>query len=205
MPENTALVLLRQLGKPVLMPALAARFTRSPRGPGFALVILAQACSWGGDIALNGRTRRRFLTGLGLFLTAHLAYLGAYRTRTSVPVLASRGPRRVLIAGSVASTAMALAAARSDRAVAVPVAVYGFTLSTLVATAATADVARGRRRLLTGSVLFVVSDTLIGIRRFLSRDQGDALGVAIMATYAAAQWNIAEGMVGPDGDGSTRA
>ncbi|MQW75462.1 hypothetical protein GHK92_06215 [Nocardioides sp. dk4132] len=184
----------RKVAKGLLMPTLAARLLRAPRGPGSSAVLVAQAFSWGGDLALNERSRGRFLAGLSSFLIAHVAYIAAFRRRSSTPVLASPGRRRFLAAGTTMSAAMALAAARTDRSLAAPVAVYATTLSAMVASAAAVDRDRGREQLLTGAALFLVSDTLIGVRKFLAGDRGTLLDAGVLSTYAAAQWCIVEGM-----------
>jgi hypothetical protein len=59
---------------------------------------------------------------------------------------------------------------------------------------AAVDVDQGRKRVLTGAALFLPSDALIAVRRFIAHDRGDLLGLAVMATYVGAQWSIAEGM-----------
>jgi len=184
----------RLLGKPLLMPALVAGpLLRKQPAPGGRL-LAAQTCSWIGDIALIGRSRLPFLLGLVSFLCGHVAYVSAYRERSSVPVLASSGRRQILLAGTTASVAMAAAAGRNDPALAGPVAAYGITLAAMVASAAAVDADRGRGRVLGGASLFLVSDSLIGVRRFLTRDRGHGLEVAIAATYAAGQWLIGDGM-----------
>ena len=186
--------LLRLASKLVLMPALAGRFARAPHGNGFHRVLAAQTLSWGGDLALVGRSRVPFLTGLSLFLAAHVSYVSAYRSRSSQPLLATSGRRAFVATGGVLTAGMTAAAAREDRAVALPVAAYGATLVGMVASAAAIDRDRGRDRVLAGSVLFLVSDALIGVRRFLLGDRAPALGAAIMATYTVAQWSIGDGM-----------
>jgi uncharacterized membrane protein YhhN len=180
--------------KPLLMPALAARFVKAPRGDGFRHVLAAQAFSWGGDIALIGNGRRTFLTGLGSFLVAHLAYASAYRSRSSAPVLGTPGRRRFLAAGTVAASGMALAAGREDRALAVPVAAYGATLAIMVAAAAAVDPDKGRGRVLAGASLFMLSDTLIGVHMFFAGNNSRALEAAVMGTYTLGQWCIGDGM-----------
>jgi uncharacterized membrane protein YhhN len=184
----------RLLGKSLLMPAVASPLLKAPTTPPSGRVLTAQACSWVGDIALVGRSRPPFLLGLGSFLAAHLAYISAYRQRSSTPVLATAGRRRLLVAGTAASVAMAAVAGRKDPVVAVPVAAYGVALASMVATAAAVDADRGRSRVLGGACLFLVSDTLIGVRRFLADDRGRALEAAIMTTYATGQWLICDGM-----------
>ena len=89
---------------------------------------------------------------------------------------------------------MALAAGREDRGVALPVAGYGITLATMVAAAAAVDPDRGRAPLLAGASLFLVSDTLLGVRRFVLPDRAEGLDTAVVATYVAAQWCLVEGM-----------
>jgi uncharacterized membrane protein YhhN len=183
----------RLLGKSLLMPAVASPLSRASAAPR-GRVLTAQACSWVGDIALVGRGRAPFLVGLGSFLAAHLAYISAYRQRSSAPVLASGGRRRLILAGTAASLGMAIVARRRDRALTVPVAAYGVALVAMVATAAAIDADRGRARVLSGAWLFLVSDSLIGVRRFLADDEGRALEAAIMTSYATGQWLISDGM-----------
>ena len=177
----------RIVTKPLLMPALAVR----GGSPG---LVTAQAGSWAGDVALMREGRRAFLAGLCSFLVAHVAYVVAFRARSSEPLLGSPGRRRVLVAGGAAAAGMAAAAAREDRAVALPVAAYGATLATMVAAAAAIDRDRGRDRVLAGASLFLLSDTLLGVRTFLLGERAPALDGAVMATYTAAQWCIADGM-----------
>ncbi|MGH3346864.1 MAG: lysoplasmalogenase [Nocardioides sp.] len=186
----------RLVTKPLLMPALALRFVSGPHRVGHNGVVAAQCFAWGGDVALLGGSRRAFLTGLGSFLTAHVACIAAYRRRSSAPVLATPGRRRFLAAGAVAASGMALAAGREDRTVVVPVAAYGVALTSMVVTAAAIDRDRGRNQVLAGAVLFFVSDTMIGVRAFLAGDRVPGLDAAVMATYTAGQWLISEGMTG---------
>ena len=184
----------QQVALPLVMPALAARTATGPRSPELSRMLVAQGLSWGGDLALVGAGRGRFLTGLTTFLAAHVAYTSALRSRSSEPLLGTPGRRRFLAAGAAAASGMALAAARDDRAVALPVLGYGVTLATMVAAAAAVDPDRGRGQLLAGASLFLVSDTLLGVRRFVLPDRAEGLDTAVLATYVAAQWCLADGM-----------
>lgn len=184
----------RLLTKPLLMPAL---LTRSLSAPVERSVATAQAFSWGGDLALLGKGRTSFLAGVGLFLGAHVAYISAFRAHSSASVLATPGRRRFLAFGGLTAGGMTLAGARQDRVLAAPVAAYGGALATMVAAAAAIDPDRGRDQVLSGAALFLVSDTVLGVRNFLVGEDSAAaapLEAAVMATYAAAQWCIAEGM-----------
>ena len=185
---------VRTTGKAVLMPALAARSLTGGGAAWSRPLLAAQVFSWGGDVALIGRTRGRFLAGLGSFLVAQVAYVCTYRARCSAPVLGTRGRRLFLLTGGLAAAGMGWAAAREDPASGMPVAAYGVTLSAMVATAAAIDHDRGRSQVLAGAGLFFVSDTLIGVRRFLCGDRAPVLEGAIAATYATGQWCISQGL-----------
>jgi uncharacterized membrane protein YhhN len=178
--------------KPLLMPALVARQSGTSSGPARRRTVAAQAFSCGGDVALLGEGRGPFLAGVGSFFAAHLSYVAAFRSRSSVGVLATRGRRATLLVGSASAAGMALAAARKDRTLGLPVLGYGVTLATMVASAAAVDQDRGRGLVLAGASLFLLSDTLLGARTFVAPDA--PLEGAVMATYTAAQWLIGEGM-----------
>jgi uncharacterized membrane protein YhhN len=186
---------VRRYGKPLVMPALAARSIGAAGQPGCRSLVLAQAFSWGGDVALMGRGRGPFLIGLGSFLAAQVAYISAYRCRSSTFLFETSAQRRIMTTGTVAAVAMALVAGRQDRMMTVPVAAYGITLSTMVAAASGVHPDQGRPQLLAGACLFLLSDTLIGIRRFVLRDRTRVLETAVMSSYVAAQWCISDGML----------
>ena len=184
---------LRWLTKPLLMPALAATLLTTGRDDAAVRrTVAAQALCWGGDIALMGSGRRPFLAGLGAFLGGHVAYLGAFRARSSTSLLGTPAGRAALGAGAVLAPTMGLAARRTDPRLAVPVAAYGLVLATMVAASASVAPERGGSRILTGTTLFLVSDTLLAIRTFVLSEQSPALDSAVMATYTAAQWFISD-------------
>lgn len=180
------------LTKPLLMPLLAAYLWRATadRGvPATRLVLAALAFSTGGDVALLGDGTAAFLTGMALFLAAHLCYIAAF-TRGGAAAALLRPP---LVAVGVAYAVLTVAALAwmwgglTDAGLAVPVAGYAAALATMAATAA----AHGWRVGL-GGALFLGSDLLI------------ATGVAevatlpgppiwVMATYAAGQALIVTG------------
>lgn len=182
----------RLVTKPLLMPTLATRTLASGHRRG---LLTAQAFSWGGDLALMGRSRASFLAGVGSFFGAHLAYISAFRARSSSPVLDTPGRRRFLAAGGLLAAGMGLAAAREDRAVAVPVAAYGVALASMVAASAAVD--GDRSEVLRGAALFLASDAVLGIRTFIvgeERRGSTALEGVVMATYTAAQWRLGEAL-----------
>lgn len=80
----------------------------------------------------------------------------------------------------------------------VPIAAYAGILTTMFATSTMLDRSMkpsARRRIVAGTSLFLLSDSLLGIQKFLRHEPSPALESAVMATYTAGQWLIAEGTV----------
>ncbi len=190
---------LRRVTKPLLMPTLMVRLLLG--GPGVARTRPGQgalaglALSTVGDVALLEEDDRSFVAGLSAFLTAHLAYTGAFLSMCQRLSL-----RRALPAVVVAGVVVPSLARRSDR-MALPAALYATAISGMLAAALQVD--RGTpagRRISSGAMLFVLSDSLIGLGRFLlSGRRSPGLDAAVMATYTAGQWLIATGATsGPD-------
>lgn len=185
----------RWLTKPSLMPCLAPTLLAADTAdPAVRRTLAAQALCWGGDVALLGSGRRSFLAGLGCFLAGHVAYAAAFRSRSTSSLLATTTGRAALAAGGVLGPTMALAARRGDPRLAVPVATYGAVLSTMVAGSAAVPVEQGGERIVAGTTLFLLSDTLLAAGKFVLRERHPAVEAAVMATYTAAQWFIADGV-----------
>ena len=191
---------LRFVTKPLLMPALATAFREGTAGRTDTLrraTLAAQACSWGGDVALLGTSERAFLGGVGSFFGAHVAYIAGFTSvRGSRPNLDSPGMRAALGLWLTTAPVMALAAGRKDPALRLPVAAYGTVLAAMFATSTLVggDVPEpARRKILVGTSLFLLSDTLLGAQEFLLTERRPALEQAVMATYTAAQGLLAAG------------
>ncbi|MFC6154184.1 lysoplasmalogenase family protein [Nocardioides yefusunii] len=194
-----------ELSKLVLLPALwlvldaglrhGARITGALPG-WWRWAAAALAFSWLGDVVLTSEPL--LLAGMGFFAVAHVAYvvtfLQAARGRSTqrprwlvVPYLAWWGGLVVFaLAGDVPVTFV------------VPALLYGTLLVAMAWLAARVSLAVG-----IGAALFVVSDSLIGLR------VGDVTmplhGVAVMATYLAAQALIVTGLIRAARDGSIRS
>jgi len=198
---------LRWLTKPALMPTLAwwlrTRSRESDTDPAMVrATLVGMGLSAAGDVALLGDDDRAFLGGVGSFLGAHLAYVAAFSRRGRSwrqPGTASRLAPVAL----VWSTAVPAFAARAG-SLRLPVAVYGSAIVAMQATALLLDdevPTAGRRRIAGGAACFLLSDTLLGARRFLLQGRHDRtrsadglLDAAVMATYTTAQWLIAGGV-----------
>lgn len=198
---------LRYLLKPALMPVLAAAFrqgTRESRGTCADVTVLhtgtavAQAFSWCGDVALLGTTKRSFLIGVGSFFGAHVAYIVAFASvRGESNDYDTAGLKAALALWLTAAPLMSVAAGRQDRSLQAPVAAYATILSGMFASSRMLDPAlpQGPRRTLqTGTALFLVSDSLLAMQKFLLPKPRPILESFVMGTYTAGQGLIAAGV-----------
>lgn len=192
----------RHVTKPLLMPTLALGTGLAARGDSSGLlrgVRVAQAFSWGGDVALLGRSKTSFLTGVASFAVAHLAYIPGYATRLDpAATIGAPGVKAGAATWALTAPVLALKAGKHDPALRAPVVAYAGILSAMFATSTLLRrslPARARREIVAGSSLFLLSDTLLAVQRFLRTEPSPALESAVMATYTTGQWLIAEGAV----------
>lgn len=199
---GTAARRARYVTKPLLMPALArsTKLALGDNNTGLTRgVQAAQVFSWGGDVALLGRGEPSFLAGVGSFFAAHLGYLGGFATvRDDEAGLNAPGAKAAAATWATTAPVMAVAAGRKDPNLRLPIAAYAAVLSSMFATSTMLDTdmrASARRRIVAGTSLFLLSDSLLGVQKFLRREPSSGLETAVMATYTAGQWLIAEGAV----------
>jgi len=129
-----------------------------------------------------------FVGGLGAFLVAHLAYCALLAPRTA----RAKGWRRAAVPLLWAAAAAMYAVFFPNLgALAVPVAVYMLALCAMASLALLAR--RGGPSLPLGGLLFVASDAMIGIDRFVGAFPGS--GYAIWFSYALAQAAISSGVL----------
>ncbi len=186
----------RLLTKPLLMPTLAASLATTPgASPTRTAVLAAQAGSWVGDVALLSERRRPFVVGTAGFAAAHAAYVtGFARRRTTSSRVTEETPAR-LLAGLWAATAPVMAWNAREEGVAPVVAGYSTALTSMVVSATRLDPAlpaSTRRLAAAGGLLFLLSDTTLGLRKFVLDDPPPAVEGAVMATYTAAQLLLSE-------------
>lgn len=199
---GTAARRARYVTKPLLMPALArsTKLALGDNNTGLTRgVQAAQVFSWGGDVALLGRGEPSFLAGVGSFFAAHLGYLGGFATvRDDEAGLNAPGAKAAAATWATTAPVMAVAAGRKDPNLRLPIAAYAAVLSSMFATSTMLDTdmrASARRRIVAGTSLFLLSDSLLGVQKFLRREPSRGLETAVMATYTTGQWLIAEGAV----------
>lgn len=186
----------RVLTKPLLMPLLAGSLATAPAASSMRTPVLAaQAAGWVGDVSLLSEKRKPFLIGTSAFAVGHAAYVAGFLSRRSPEPLTS-SPRAKALAGVWAAAAplTAINAQRRDR-VGLPVAAYSTTLTSMAVTAnhlSPATSAAARLCATAGSLLFLASDSMLGLRKFTLTDPPPQLEAAVMATYTAGQFLLSE-------------
>jgi len=144
-----------------------------------------------GDVAIDSN----FIAGLGAFLIGHIFYILAlgipHRKLTTwlakLPALFCGGAMYWILVGS----------GRAPEPFRIPVSAYLFVISAMFGRAISRAIVETKdeasRSFLLGAIFFVVSDSLIGIRRWVF--PFPHASVAIMATYFTAQWLIYRGSI----------
>ncbi|HEN8801651.1 TPA: lysoplasmalogenase [Pseudomonas putida] len=173
--DNTLLALL---AKPIPVLAMIAWLRSAPASPYRTWISIGLACSVLGDILL-AIPADLFVFGLVAFLFAHLAYLRAYCGQTLRPALAP-----LLLSTLIGITLFSVLASHGLGPLLIPVALYALAISAMLWRA----LACGGMAAL-GAGLFVFSDSLIGIDRFVSPFA--AAPYLIILAYWLGQWAIA--------------
>ena len=127
------------------------------------IVLAALILSWFGDMFLLGNGESWFLAGLGSFLLAHVAYVGAFGV--------SGLNRRRLVLAAIPVAIVSLAAARWLAAnvpdgMLLPVFAYTLVISVMVITAYGARVVNGAILVPAGATLFYLSDLSVAFLAF---------------------------------------
>ncbi len=175
--------------KPLLMPALLlglvlglpVRRSRLLLWGGLALVF-----SWLGDVLLQNPGDIGFLLGTGAFGLAHVAYLALYLG----PLRTRRVPWWGILVGVVWWGSMLAALGLWLGALFVPVALYGLVLGAAAVCALATRPVIG-----VGAAVFLVSDTLLALDRFLPGFSVLEVDLPIMLTYTLGQGLIIAGVI----------
>lgn len=191
---------LELICKPLILLSLigyymAAVETRS------TIFIRALFFSWVGDVLLlfSSRAEIFFITGLIAFLISHILFIQAYRQHRNSNVdkeLLGTQKVRYALPIVLASTGLIVILFNSLGPLQIPVMAYALVLCVMVLTAL---FRYGRTNsqsfwmAFTGAGLFMISDSLLAINKFLSPIAG--AGFMIMLTYIAAQYLIVNGLI----------
>jgi uncharacterized membrane protein YhhN len=174
----TGNTLLGLLAKPVPVLALIAWMLSAPATPYRRWITIGLGFSVLGDLLL-AIPADLFVFGLAAFLCAHLAYLRAYCSKTLRPALPA-----LLLSTITGITLLSVLASHGLGPLLIPVALYALAISAMLWRA----LACGGVAAL-GACLFVFSDSLIGIDRFVSPFA--AAPYLIILAYWLGQWAIA--------------
>ena len=137
---------------------------------------LGLAFSWAGDIILNLPGEESFVIGLVAFLCAHLAYIALFSRALAVR------PTRLSSLYAVWFASLVVILLPHLDSLLIPVVVYGAILGTMAAYASGAGWIAA-----VGGALFVASDSLLAINRFIPDPGLWRPSFLIMTTYLAAQ------------------
>lgn len=176
------------LSKGIPVIALLLWLRTAPSGLYRHWISFGLLASLAGDILLDWPTDL-FVFGLGAFLLAHLAYLRAYLSDCKQPAWLA-----LLLALGTGGTMFIILTSANLGPLLIPVACYALAISAMLwralARLGQSDLNTHSTRLAAvGALLFVLSDSLIGINRFVA--PFEAASLAIMLSYWLGQWAIA--------------
>jgi uncharacterized membrane protein YhhN len=193
---------VRHFSKPLLLVSLAIYYYVSVgRGELSKLIMLALIFSWGGDVLLMYQPKHElyFIFGLASFLVAHLFYIFTYKQfRSEDTSNALMGVQRFRYSFPVilAGTGLITILYNHLGDLKIPVVIYALVLVLMVLNALFRF---GRTGLSSfsmvffGATLFMISDSLIAINKFLMPVANS--GLWVMITYITAQYLIIEGLL----------
>lgn len=189
---------LNRFTKPLLMPLLLLYVYRKSVGNTTLKVLLLSGAilfSWFGDVALIYQSNKiYFILGIGLFLVAQIIYVVTLlKASFQKPTwkVTDFYPSIVIIYGGVLFYILLPAGEFT-----IPIIIYGLVILTMtIAAYLRKDVSsvESFRMALWGSILFVLSDSILAINSFKLPIQHS--GVLIMSTYCLAQYFLAEGLL----------
>lgn len=188
--------ILNSYTKPLLMPILMFYVYRSSIGNTTLktlLLSLALLLSWIGDISLMYQSESTyFLIGIGFFLLAQITYIIALKKTAYQLPLNIIWMIPIFLYGIVLLWLLLPNAGEFQA----PVLLYGLVIMTMACVARLREgntTQESFRLAFAGSVLFVISDSLIALNKFYFTIP--YAGLFIMGTYIAAQYLLAQGIM----------
>src|SRR5215213_3499148 len=190
---------LQYFSKPSLMLILLVYYAVNTRklaaGLKF-LIILALVFSWLGDVLLliDKQTKSFFIYGLSAFLAAHVCYIFYFLKIRRANKIEKLPNALIFLAIATYSLSLFAVIAPHVKNLLIPVGVYALVISTMLgASLAAFDFGKQNfgKICVAGAVLFIVSDSILAINRFVA--PFEYAPVFVMATYALAQLLIVEG------------
>ncbi|AWL09879.1 hypothetical protein HME7025_02030 [Aquirufa nivalisilvae] len=187
---------VRYLAKPALMLLLMAYVFVSKDVERKPTILLALFFAWLGDVFLMipGSNPLYFQLGLGGFLIMQWIYIEMFKKQTN-KVLSPVNGMTVLVAIYVIGL-LSLLLPQMNLALAIPVVIYAISLGTMLwfASQRKSSVSLWNYQcILSGAILFVLSDSLLAINKFYHSFPGNSFWV--MSTYILAQLLLTQGLV----------
>jgi uncharacterized membrane protein YhhN len=191
--------LLVYIFKPLIILALIGFFIQGTSLGSEGLkkwIVTALFFSWLGDVLLMFENRNSifFLFGLSAFLVAHIFYIVFFHSVRMQEKVASRWWLLLIVVAYYAALIALLSPYLGDMKL--PVRIYGIVISFMFLLALHMSFIRNKpagRKMMTGALLFVVSDSVLAINKFYQPFV--AAGVIIMLTYGLAQLLIVLGAI----------
>jgi uncharacterized membrane protein YhhN len=197
--ETFEITYLVYVTKPLLVLSLlnyCLRKSNVTRSSQKMLFLVALCFALSGDIFLMIRGVDLFIPGLASFLAMQWFYIFVFRKQIPNITFTTRQLLLFLpFLGYAAAFFLTIYPGISESVIRVAVGIYAISISTMAWLALLRKDAVTRRSFLfvfAGALLFVVSDSLIAIGRFVKPIPFDA--ILIMGTYAAAQFLITMGI-----------
>lgn len=190
---------LIKFSKPMLMPALIVLVYMRANGHVTLRILLlgvALVFSWGGDLALMREEEKYFLLGLGSFLAAHVLYTFIYIKSCFQRPEFKLMPLLPILTFTIFLMAYLLRAV--PQGMQLPIGAYALVITAMACMSRLREGLTSHQSfqwVMTGSLLFVVSDSAIAINKYLPAFQIPYPDVVIMGTYIAGQIFIVLGVL----------
>lgn len=189
--------------KPLIMVVLGAYYYMHSTQTTYLtkMVMAAIVFSWIGDVSLMFQNKNElyFMVGLGAFLVAHICYVMAYFQHTEKKEGAGlHGIQKFRFSFPIvlAGTGLITILYTHLGALKIPVTVYAIVLMVMTLQALFRygyTNAVSFWFVFVGAILFMISDSMIAVNKFLV--PFELAGLAIMATYILAQFLIVRGLL----------
>jgi uncharacterized membrane protein YhhN len=196
--HETGDYLLQHASKPLLMPLLAGYFLSEAKNKHSLSrwVLAALFFSWAGDVLLMFQEKDSmfFMLGLSAFLLAHVFYIVFFLGIKNREQVKFRPLLLVIVAVYYAGLIYLLYPKLANMRM--PVMVYGVVISAMFMLAMHMLFIKKEiagKYMISGALLFVVSDSVLAINKFYQ--PFDGAGIIIMLTYGLAQLFIVKGTI----------
>ena len=194
------IAILSDISKPLIVPFLGGYYMAGKNIYRSKPLLTALMACWIGDVALMlvGLNANWFLVGLASFLVGHIFYIITYRQHRSESTdneLLTVQKIRFSIPVVLAGTGLIVILFPHLDGLQFPVLIYSTAIIVMVMNAIFRfgrTNARSFWLTLSGAIIFMVSDSILAINKFIG--EIPSAGVLIMLTYIVAQFLIVEGL-----------